>query len=63
VLAALEERLAPFGARPHWGKLFTLRPDVVRSLYGRATHFGELRRRYDPTGKFGSDLVDEWFPR
>jgi xylitol oxidase len=36
VLAAVEERLMPLGARPHWGKLTTMAaPDII-ACYDRA---------------------------
>jgi xylitol oxidase len=49
VLEAIEERLAPFAARPHWGKLFVASP---AGLYPRLPDFEHLRDRYDPAGKF-----------
>jgi xylitol oxidase len=55
VLAAIEERLAPFGARPHWGKLFVMEP---ASLYPRLPDFGKLLTRYDPAGKFRNDFIN-----
>ncbi|HEY0869096.1 MAG TPA: FAD-binding protein [Acidothermaceae bacterium] len=60
VLAAIEEQLAPFGARPHWGKVFTTSPDLVRSCYDRLPDFTALAARYDPTGKFRNDFVDRY---
>ncbi len=57
VVALLEERLAPFGARPHWGKLFTVAPEAVRSRYPRLADFQALVRRYDPEEKFTNDFV------
>jgi D-arabinono-1,4-lactone oxidase len=57
VLALIEERLAPFAARPHWGKLFTIEPDVLRSRYERLPDFQALALDYDPTGKFAGDYV------
>lgn len=62
VLAAIEEQLAPLRARPHWGKLFTVRPAVVRGLYERLPGFQRLRGHYDPAGKFGNELVDSYVP-
>jgi xylitol oxidase len=49
VLPLIEAQLAPFGARPHWAKLFTMIPGP---LYERLTDFQELMRAYDPSGKF-----------
>jgi xylitol oxidase len=33
LLPRIEEALAPFEARPHWGKLFAMAPERLRSLY------------------------------
>jgi len=54
VLAAVEERLAPFAARPHWGKLFVMRPGP---LYPRLADFVHLMARYDPDGVFGNEFT------
>ena len=48
VVAVLEERLAPYGARPHWGKVFGTAPDVVASLYPRHADARSLRTELDP---------------
>nr|WP_271170523.1 D-arabinono-1,4-lactone oxidase [Microbispora rosea] len=58
VLTAIEERLAPFGARPHWGKLFTLPADVLRSRFERLDDFAELARHYDPRGVFANEFIE-----
>lgn len=63
VLREVEERLVPLGARPHWGKLTTLRPRKVVGLYERADDFAALSERFDPTGKFRNPFVDSHFPR
>jgi xylitol oxidase len=63
VLAAIEDRLAPFGARPHWGKLFGIGPEVLSGQYDRFGDFLQLMRDYDPAGKFRNDLIDRLFPR
>jgi xylitol oxidase len=62
VLAAIEERLADFQARPHWGKVFTTSAEVVRGLYERWPDFVELLHRYDPAGKFRNEMLDRYFP-
>ncbi len=62
VLLAIEAALAPFDARPHWGKVFSTPPDVVRRLYPRYDEFVDLRRRYDPAGKFRNEFMDRYFP-
>jgi alditol oxidase len=62
VTAALEDQLSPFEARPHWGKLFSTTPEVVRRLYPRLPDFQQLMRHYDPGGKFRNDFIDTYFP-
>jgi xylitol oxidase len=62
VLATVEDRLAPFGARPHWGKLFTTSPAVVSRLYDRLPDFQRLLRSHDPDGKFRNKFVDAYIP-
>ena len=60
VIAEIEQRLAPFAPRPHWGKVFGLAPDAVRAQYERLADFGDLMRDYDPDGKFGNEMVDRY---
>jgi xylitol oxidase len=57
-LAALEEALAPLGARPHWGKLFRLGAERVRALYPRVSDFERLAARLDPHGTFRNDWLE-----
>lgn len=57
MLALVERQLAPFGPRPHWGKLFVAGPDVVRERYERIGDFAALRQRLDPAGKFSNDFT------
>ena len=58
VLEKLESALAPFDARPHWGKLSTLSGAVLRSRFERLRAFGELLTGWDPSGKFRNAFVD-----
>jgi alditol oxidase len=60
LLPLLEEQLAPFEARPHWGKLFTTPPERLDALYPRLPDFRDLLRRYDPTGKFRNAFLDRY---
>jgi xylitol oxidase len=57
VLPALEEALAPFEPRPHWGKLFTMSAEDVQSRYPRLPEFRDLLSRFDPAGKFRNAFV------
>jgi len=52
VVAAIERQLAPLGARPHWGKVFTTSAPEFYSRYERLPDFLGLARHYDPAGKF-----------
>ncbi|WP_405385984.1 FAD-binding protein [Streptomyces sp. NBC_01102] len=63
VLGAIEEALAPFGARPHWGKLFTTPPATLRGLYPHYADFERLAARLDPTGTFRNAFLEQHFPR
>ncbi|WP_199814813.1 D-arabinono-1,4-lactone oxidase [Streptomyces sp. NRRL WC-3549] len=63
VVTAVEEALAPFAARPHWGKVFTTPPATLRGLYDHYTDFERLTERLDPTGTFRNDFLTRHFPR
>ncbi len=58
VLPRLEDLLRPFGARPHWGKLFTPGGHDWESLYPRFADFRLLAAAHDPAGKFRNGLLD-----
>ena len=58
LLPVIEKELGPFEVRPHWGKLFTMAPSVLRSRYPRLGAFVELARKYDPQGKFRNEFLD-----
>lgn len=58
VLPVIERELAPFDARPHWGKLFTMSPAVLKSRYARLAEFIELSKKYDPQGKFRNAFLE-----
>jgi alditol oxidase len=62
VVSAVEAALAPFGARPHWGKVFSTSPETIRGLYPRYDDFVALLGRYDPDGKFRNEFMDRYFP-
>jgi alditol oxidase len=60
VIRLVDERLAPFQARPHWGKLFATEPAVVQGLYERLPDFQRLVRSYDPREKFRNDFTSSY---
>ena len=57
VLPMIERELAPFGVRPHWGKLFTLAPATLQRRYERFAEFKQLLAQHDPKGKFRNDFL------
>jgi len=59
LLPLIEEKLAPFNAKPHWGKLFTVSPSRLKSLYAKHSDFLRLLKHYDPSGKFRNDFLDK----
>jgi xylitol oxidase len=63
VVAAVEGRLGPLGARPHWGKVFGMAPGAVRARYPRWDDFRDLAGSLDPEGKFRNEFMDRYFPR
>ena len=58
VLPRIEKELAPFKARPHWGKLFNMAPGDLQKRYDRLADFKRLLKEYDPRGKFRNDFLD-----
>ena len=54
VLPRIEAALAPFRARPHWGKLFTSSPQELEAVYPKLPAFRQLRQRLDSSGKFSN---------
>ncbi len=60
VLALIEEALAPYSVRPHWGKLHEV---VPADRYEHWSRFARLRDEVDPARKFRNEVVDHFFPR
>lgn len=58
LLPVIEKELAPFEARPHWGKLFTTSPKELKSIYKKMPEFVALARKYDPQGKFRNEFLN-----
>jgi len=60
LLPLIESSLAPFDVRPHWGKLFTMTPSSVQSLYERVDDFRQLVADFDPGGKFRNPYLERY---
>jgi xylitol oxidase len=48
----IEDVLAPFDARPHWGKVSAASAERLHEVYPRLSDFAALARDLDPTGRF-----------
>ena len=59
LLPLIEKELAPYKAKPHWGKLFTMPHEQLSNLYERMTTFVALLKDYDPNGKFRNAFLDK----
>lgn len=59
LLPIIEKELAPFDARPHWGKLFTISPLELKRIYKKMPDFVELSKHYDPQGKLRNEYLNK----
>ncbi|QOV34726.1 FAD-binding protein [Streptomyces ferrugineus] len=59
VVRRLEEALAAFEPRPHWGKVFAMEAGIVRERYPRLADFRALARELDPGRKFANAFVQD----
>jgi xylitol oxidase len=58
VLPMIEAKLAPFGARPHWGKLFTMPGSRIEPLYPELAKYKGLVAKNDANGKFRNRFLE-----
>ncbi|MGI8713847.1 MAG: D-arabinono-1,4-lactone oxidase [Solirubrobacteraceae bacterium] len=56
----IEAALTPFAARPHWGKVTSLRAAQIGPLYERLDDFRRLRDELDPRGAFVNDWLRDY---
>ena len=59
LLPIIDRELAPFNARPHWGKVFTMSPKTIASRYAKLDDFKKIAATYDPKGKFRNAFLDK----
>jgi xylitol oxidase len=60
VISRVEEALAPFDPRPHWGKVFTVPGPVLRERYVRHAEFAALADELDPRRAFRNAFVRDF---
>jgi alditol oxidase len=58
VLPMIEAKLAPFGARPHWGKLFTMPGSRIQPFYPEMAKYKGLVAKHDANGKFRNRFLE-----
>jgi len=63
LLPSLDDALAPFAARPHWGKVFHSDRERLDAAYPRIADFRSLADRMDPTRTFANAQTSEWLGR
>lgn len=57
LLPKIEAALEPFNARPHWGKLFTMKPAKYLAKYSKFGDFKRIAKQLDPKRKFMNDFL------
>jgi xylitol oxidase len=60
LLPAIEKELAPFEARPHWGKLFSMPRATLERRYEKLEAFRDVIAAYDPKGKFRNEFLSSY---
>lgn len=61
LFSSIEPIFRKYHGRPHWGKLNTLTPGELRSLYPRWEDFAAVRRELDPRGRFLNSYLQSLF--
>ena len=59
LLPAIEKELAPFNAKPHWGKLFTMSPSTLASRHQKMNDFKKVVAEFDSKGKFRNEFLEK----
>jgi len=57
-LPVIEKELTPFGVRPHWGKLFAISREQLKTRYKKLPEFVGLCNQFDPKGKFRNTFLN-----
>lgn len=63
LLSDFEQLAKQFNGRPHWGKEFNADAAYISAQYAQWNVFNNLRKEFDPTGKFANDYILELFPQ
>jgi xylitol oxidase len=57
LLPKIEAALAPYHAKPHWGKLFTMPYTRLAQVHPNMKDFQQVVKEYDPDGVFTNDFL------
>ncbi|WP_258371204.1 FAD-binding protein [Curtobacterium sp. MCBD17_021] len=57
-LPLIENALAPFAPRPHWGKVTAASPERLHRVYPQLAAFSALARDLDPEGRFRNPFLE-----
>lgn len=58
VIPQVEAKLKPFGAMPHWGKIFTMPATELQSRYPKFKDFRALAKKMDPKGVWKNEFLE-----
>ena len=58
LLPEIEAKLAPFDARPHWAKIFTIPPATLAGRYEKINDFKAALNKQDPASKFRNEFIN-----
>lgn len=58
LLPSIDAALAPFAARPHWGKVSAASPERLHAVFPRLAEFAALVRELDPHGRLRNAFLD-----
>ena len=57
LMSDFEKLARRYNGRPHWGKEFTIDRKYLATHYPLMQQYNELRRSYDPSGKFENKMI------
>ncbi len=60
ILPVIENELAPYGVRPHWGKLFTMGSHMLKSRFPKMPDFMNLMQEFDPGRAYTNAFLDKY---
>jgi len=59
LLPKIEKELAPYGVKPHWGKLFTIPAQTLATRHPKMHDYKNFIAGFDAKGKFRNDFLNK----